>query len=438
MTEVAALFQVAEHLLECGAIAGRLGQGGVQGVPVVADVLVHEGIVETRQQGGLEFFGQAAQGPQACLGDLGAAGTGGQLGPQAAHLVTGHRHHAIDQGRALPECIDGHQGGQAADDQSEQYQQGSAHLCISMEGGLAGGWSGAGRVGRVGRAASGRQFNRCDRVRSIPQSAPYNAAMKDSVRQRFGGIDRLYGTGALDRLWRRHVCVIGLGGVGSWLVEALVRSGIGGLTLIDGDDICLSNSNRQLHALDGQFGRSKVEVMAERCRAINPDLDCRAVAEFLTPATLDDRLDGDCDLVIDACDAFRVKVETIAHCRRRKRRIITIGAAGGRSDPTQIRVRDLSRTEHDAMLALIRKKLRAEFGFPRNRDRYFGVPAVYSLENVIYPQADGSVCGQRPSQIADAGLKLDCGQGLGAATHVTGAFAFAAVGKALPLLLADP
>ena len=115
--------------------------------------------------------------------------------------------------------------------------------------------------------------------------------------------------------------------------------------------------------------------------------------------------------------------------------VLTVGAAGGRTDPTLVRVRDLSRTEHDAMLALIRKKLRGEFNFPKNRDRYFGVPAVYSLENVKYPQADGSVCGTRPQVGPDAALKLDCGAGLGAATHITGAFAFAAAGKALEILL---
>jgi tRNA A37 threonylcarbamoyladenosine dehydratase len=128
-------------------------------------------------------------------------------------------------------------------------------------------------------------------------------------------------------------------------------------------------------------------------------------------------------------------VETIAYCRRRKQPIVTVGSAGGRSDVTQVRVRDLSRTEHDAMLSLIRRKLRGEFGFPKNRGRYFGVPAVYSLENVRYPQADGSVCGIRPSLDKDAALKLDCGAGLGAATHVTGAFAFAAVGKGIEMLL---
>ncbi|WP_242104002.1 tRNA cyclic N6-threonylcarbamoyladenosine(37) synthase TcdA [Lysobacter sp. M2-1] len=259
--------------------------------------------------------------------------------------------------------------------------------------------------------------------------------MDQAVRERFGGVDRLYGRGALARFAAAHVCVVGIGGVGSWAVEALARSGVGRLTLIDADDLCVSNSNRQLPALEGQFGRSKVAAMAERCRAINPTIEVIEIASFLTPSNMAALLEGGFDLVLDACDSFRTKVELIAWCRRRKQAIVTVGSAGGRTDPTQVRVRDLSRTEHDAMLSLIRKKLRGEFNFPKNRDRYFGVPAVYSLENVRYPQADGSVCGVRPRLDPDAALRLDCGAGLGAATHITGTFAFAAVGKMLEVLL---
>lgn len=259
--------------------------------------------------------------------------------------------------------------------------------------------------------------------------------MDATVSNRFGGIDRLYGKGALARLAASHVTVVGIGGVGSWAVEALARSGVGKLTLIDADDLCVSNTNRQLPALEGQYGRAKVEAMGERCRAINPRIELELKPQFLTPSNLDALLGTPVSLVLDACDSFRSKVEMIAYCRRRKQPIITVGSAGGRSDVTQIRVRDLSRTEHDAMLSLIRKKLRSEFNFPKNHDRYFGVPAVYSLENVRYPQADGSVCGLRPQLGKDEALKLDCGAGLGAATHVTGAFAFAAVGKAMELLL---
>lgn len=252
---------------------------------------------------------------------------------------------------------------------------------------------------------------------------------------RFAGIDRLYGRGAARRLAGSQVCVVGLGGVGSWVVEALARSGVGRLVLVDADEVCVSNTNRQLHALEGQYGRGKGEVLAERARAIHPGIEVEVVPQFLLPSNLEALLDRGHDLVLDACDSFRSKLEMIAWCRRRKLPIIACGSAGGRTDATLVRVRDLSRTEHDAMLALVRKKLRADFGFPRNPDRYFGVPAVYSLENVKYPQADGSVCGVRPKLGADAALKLDCGAGLGAATHVTGTFGFAMAGKAIELLL---
>lgn len=251
---------------------------------------------------------------------------------------------------------------------------------------------------------------------------------------RFAGIDRLYGLGSAVRLANAHVCIVGVGGVGSWAAEALARSGVGRLTLIDADDVCVSNVNRQLHALEGEFGRLKVEVLAERLKRINPDIEVDAIAQFLTPSTLDPLLLRGYDAVLDACDAFRVKVEMIAFCRRRKIPIVVSGSAGGRADPTLIEVRDLSRTEHDALLALVRKKLRTEFNFPKNRDRYFGVSAVFSRENVRYPQADGKVCGLRPE--GGGGQGLDCGGGgLGAATHVTASFAFAAVGRLLERLL---
>jgi tRNA threonylcarbamoyladenosine dehydratase len=251
--------------------------------------------------------------------------------------------------------------------------------------------------------------------------------------ERFDGVERLYGTGSVARLAQAHVCIIGIGGVGSWAAEALARTGIGRLTLIDADEVCVSNTNRQLHALDGQYGKPKVGVIAERAHAINPAIRLEAIERFLTPATLDELLDRGYDVVLDACDAFRVKLEAIAWCRRRKLPMVTVGSAGGRTDPTQIRVRDLSRTEHDAMFSLIRKKLRQDFGFPRNPDRYFGVSAVYSLQNVQYPQPDGTVCGTRPP--GGDSLNLACGGGLGGAPHLTRAFAFAAVGKVLEKLL---
>lgn len=270
----------------------------------------------------------------------------------------------------------------------------------------------------------------------MARPARRTGSVDPDISQRFDGIDRLYGRGSAARLSAAHVGVVGVGGVGSWAVEALARSGVGRITLIDADEVCVSNVNRQSHALEGNFGRAKVEVLAERLRAIRPDIDVRPVAQFLTPSNLAELVGGGgFDLLLDACDAFRVKVETVAWCRRNRQPLVVVGSAGGRTDPTQVRVRDLSRTEHDALLALVRRKLRAEFGFPRSRDRYFRVPAVYSLENVRYPQPDGSVCGVRPAADAAQAFRLACGGGLGAAMHVTAAFAMAAVATTLERLL---
>jgi tRNA A37 threonylcarbamoyladenosine dehydratase len=257
------------------------------------------------------------------------------------------------------------------------------------------------------------------------------------MNERFSGIDRLYGVGAVARLARSHVCVVGIGGVGSWAVEALARSGVGELTLIDADDVCVTNTNRQSHALDGEYGRAKVEVMAARARAINPAIEVHAIASFLGSANLADLLARGYDAVFDACDSLKAKVDMIAFCRRRKIPIVVSGSAGGRIDPTLITARDLSKTEHDMLLGLVRKKLRDDYGWTRNPKRYFGVQAVFSRENVNYPQADGSVCKTRASD-AEGGLKLDCAGGLGAATQVTGTFAFVAVSRLIERLLAAP
>ncbi len=255
-----------------------------------------------------------------------------------------------------------------------------------------------------------------------------------SVDVRFAGIERLYGTGTVARLAKCHVAVVGLGGVGSWAAEALARSGVGTITLIDADDVCVSNTNRQSHALEGEFGRTKVAVIAQRLRAINPGIVVHSVVEFVTLKNLAELLDNGFDAVIDACDALRVKVEMIAFCKRRKIPIVVSGSAGGRADPTLITARDLTRTEHDILLGLVRRRLRDDFGWTRNPKRYFGVQAVFSRENVNYPQADGSVCKTRAPD-AETGLKLDCGGGLGAAMHVTATFGMVAASRVIERLL---
>lgn len=258
----------------------------------------------------------------------------------------------------------------------------------------------------------------------------------DDYELRFGGIRRLYGARAAVSFRQAHVVVVGVGGVGSWAVEALARAGIGKLTLIDLDDVCVSNVNRQLHALDGTIGRPKVEVLAERCRAIHPDIEVVADTAFVTPTNLAERIPDDADHVIDAIDSVVAKAALIAWCKRRKLALTVTGAAGGQTDPTRIRVADLTRTEHDPLLAKVRARLRRDFGFSRNPKRRFGVECVYSDEQLVYPGSDGEVCLQKPQH--GQATRLDCASGFGAATFVTGSFGFAATSRVLARLAQEP
>ncbi|QJQ94514.1 MULTISPECIES: tRNA cyclic N6-threonylcarbamoyladenosine(37) synthase TcdA [Halomonadaceae] len=254
----------------------------------------------------------------------------------------------------------------------------------------------------------------------------------DDYDFRFGGIRRLYGTLAADAFRRAHVVVVGVGGVGSWTVEALARAGIGKLTLIDLDDVCVSNINRQLHALDGTIGRPKVEVLAERCRAIHPSIEVIADCAFVTPHNLAERIPEDADHLVDAIDNVAAKAALIAWCKRRKLPITVTGAAGGQSDPTRIRIADLSRTEHDPLLAKVRARLRRDHGFSRNPKRRFSVECVYSDEQLVYPDNNGEVCLQKPG--GNEPTRLDCASGFGAATFVTGSFGFTAAARVMERL----
>ena len=250
--------------------------------------------------------------------------------------------------------------------------------------------------------------------------------------RRFGGVRRLYGKRALERFREAHVCVVGIGGVGSWAAEALARSAIGRLTLIDLDHVAESNINRQLHALTETLGLAKVQVMATRIREINPDCRVTAVEEFLEPGNLATLLRANYDHVIDCIDGFRIKAALIAHCRRLRIRLVTVGGAGGQSDPTRVRVADLSRTEHDALFAKTRKLLRQDYGFPKNLKRRFDVPCVYSDEQPLFPAGDGGVCHEKPHG-AGAG-RLNCAGGLGSSMAVTATFGLVAAAHTLKKL----
>ncbi|GAA6153854.1 tRNA cyclic N6-threonylcarbamoyladenosine(37) synthase TcdA [Pseudoteredinibacter isoporae] len=253
--------------------------------------------------------------------------------------------------------------------------------------------------------------------------------LSESYRQRFSGIARLYGEQGLLDLSRAHMLVIGIGGVGSWLAEALARSGVGEISLLDMDDICISNINRQLHALQSTVGQSKIELMAERLKDINPELRVHCIDDFLDVDNIAEHVHAEIDVVIDAIDSAKVKSALIAHCRSRKQQVITLGSAGGKTDPARVIRGDLSKTIKDPLLARTRKILRQQFGFPRNPKRVFSVEAVYSPEQMKYPDGHGGVSEQKPKQ--DAGQGLDCSGGFGSITMVTSVFAMLAANRAI-------
>ena len=250
---------------------------------------------------------------------------------------------------------------------------------------------------------------------------------------RFGGITRLYGRSALERLARAHVAIIGVGGVGSWAVEALARSGVGRLTLIDMDDVSITNSNRQLHALEGEIGRPKVDVLAERVRSINPGCGVTPVKECFSETSAERLLEfmgldpgHGCDWVIDAVDRTGIKALIITKARERSLPVLTIGGAGGRRDPAAIRTGDLARSGGDRLLKQVRKLLRQQYEWPAGNGEDFGVPAVFSAEPQIYPRSDGTVSA-KPEPASH--LRKDGASGYGTACFVTGAFGFVAAAE---------
>lgn len=260
------------------------------------------------------------------------------------------------------------------------------------------------------------------------------SVLSEAYINRFAGIGRLYGQKALRQFAQSHVAVVGIGGVGTWVAESLARSGIGEITLIDLDDICVTNTNRQIHALKQTIGESKVEVMAERILQINPDCKVNQIEDFITPENLGGyfigrKQEGNLDFVVDCIDAVNPKAALIAWCKRQKLPIVTVGGAGGQVDPIQVQVADLAKTYQDPLLAKVRNILRREYYFSKNLQRRFSIEAVFSTEQLVYPQADGSVCNTKAN--ADGSMRMDCASGFGAVTVVTGTFGFIAASRVL-------
>ncbi len=238
--------------------------------------------------------------------------------------------------------------------------------------------------------------------------------------RRFGGIARLYGTAGLARFRGAHVCVVGVGGVGSWVAEALARSAIGKITLIDLDNVAESNVNRQIQALTSTLGQAKVTALADRIAQINPFCKVIQVEDFISPENLPDLIKApQFDYVVDAIDSVKAKTALLAFCREESIPVVAIGGAGGQMDPGLIEIRDLSRTEQEPLLSLVRKRLRQNHGFPRGTKNKFGIDAVFSMEPIKFPEA--TCAAESRSNEEERFTGLNCA-GFGSAMVVTASF----------------
>lgn len=244
-----------------------------------------------------------------------------------------------------------------------------------------------------------------------------------ALERRFGGLQRLYGVEGAKRIRSAHVAVIGIGGVGSWAAEALARSGVAELTLIDLDHVAESNINRQIHALNDTVGQAKVVAMQERIAQIHPGCAVHCIEEFVEAGNWPQLLPASVDAVIDACDQVRAKVAVAAWARASKVLHIAVGAAGGKRHAHKVDVDDLSRTTHDPLLAQVRYQMRKQHGAPRE-GKTIGVPCVFSREAVAPPDASCNVVGDG---------SLNC-HGYGSVVAVTATFGQCAAGWVLDKL----
>ncbi len=254
--------------------------------------------------------------------------------------------------------------------------------------------------------------------------------MNEDNNAALAAVGRVYGVGGQQRLIDAHVCIVGIGGVGSWVAEAMARSGIGELTLIDPDDVAASNINRQVHADISTVEQSKVEVMKKRIALINPNCRVNAIDDMLVTKNIEKYISLHVSYVIDAMDTIKFKAALINYCKRNKVPVITIGGAGGRTDPTKIEINDLTRSWNDPLAASVRHELRRNHGF-RIRKR-FRVECVFSTEQPRYPAPDGSVSYKKPGS---AGTTLDCDTGYGSLVSVTASFGMIAAARVMNRLV---
>lgn len=274
---------------------------------------------------------------------------------------------------------------------------------------------------------------------------PQEEGIEDRYRlhRRFDRLARLCGETAMERLFRSHVLVVGLGGVGSHAAEALVRSGVGRITLVDFDLVCVTNTNRQIQAMRGAIGKPKANVLAERLRLVNPQAKIRPVPLFYDARLSDQLLGGrnKPDFVVDAIDNVTAKCQLLAACRERELPVVCSTGASGRWDPTAIAVADLAETRVDPLAAAVRKILRKKHAFPAKGP--WGIPAVFSTEHLAPPQELAYDKGQGFSCVCPGGEndRHDCEKRnviWGTAGFVTGTFGLTAASVVVRALTAPP
>jgi tRNA A37 threonylcarbamoyladenosine dehydratase len=257
------------------------------------------------------------------------------------------------------------------------------------------------------------------------------------LERRFGGLRRLWGSAGYDAVRRARVVVVGLGGVGSWAAEALARCGVAQLVLVDFDQIAESNINRQIQALGSSVGAAKVDAMAARVRDIHPGCDVLAVERFAEDDSWPGLLPGPVDVVIDACDQARAKLMLARWSRESGVALVTVGAAGGKTQPQRVRLADLARVTHDPLLARLRQQLRKSIGLsgPIGPREVLGPVCVYSEEPVRMPEARAAVNTQADGDACTTDGSLNCA-GYGSTVTVTATFGMTAAEAALALLRA--
>jgi tRNA A37 threonylcarbamoyladenosine dehydratase len=264
-------------------------------------------------------------------------------------------------------------------------------------------------------------------------AVPQLVVSPDDLQRRFSGLDRLYGVAGAARVRTAHVLVVGIGGVGSWTAEALARSGVGRLTLVDLDHVAESNINRQIHALESTVGQAKVLAMQERIAQINPQCQVLGIDEFVDPDNWLDLLEtarqgnGEVTAVIDCCDQLRAKLALAQWARETRARFIAVGAAGGKRQAHKVDIDDLAHVTHDPLLAQLRQRLRKSHGAPREGKK-IGVACVFSREAVAPPDASCSIEGVDGT--------LNC-HGYGSVVAVTATFGQCAAGWVIDQIAQD-